>query len=214
MRSRTVVLALIALGLAFFSRPASANLITISVTGGPGIDQGAICLSGNSCPTTPAFTLSGTAAVSGSFVYNDVANTVSFTLNNLVPVSFSGAPFPQLAPGVFSATGIPVTSTPLGGGAYQLSQAGSATATTPSSFLPLSTTSNTPAVSGFGCLVNNIADQCGFSLGPGGWTVTDGSLNYNVFMTFNVNVVPEPATVALVGVGVLGLAVARQRRAV
>jgi hypothetical protein len=66
-------------------------------------------------------------------------------------------------------------------------------------------------VSALTCVVNTGADQCGFSLGPGGWTVTDGVKSYNVFMTFNVNV-PEPGTLALVSVGVLGLAL-RQRRA-
>jgi len=116
MRSRTVAVALIAFGLTCLSRPASATSITLPVTGGPGIDQGAICASGNSCPATPAFTLTGNAAVNGSFVYDNVINTVSFTLNNIVPVSFVGAPFPQLAPGLFSATGIPVISIPLGGG--------------------------------------------------------------------------------------------------
>jgi len=211
MRSRTVAVALIAFGLTCLSRPASATSITLPVTGGPGIDQGAICASGNSCPATPAFTLTGNAAVNGSFVYDNVINTVSFTLNNIVPVSFVGAPFPQLAPGLFSATGIPVISIPLGGGAYQIVQTAPASATAPLTFLPLSTTGNTPVVSALTCVVNTGADQCGFSLGPGGWTVTDGVKSYNVFMTFNVNV-PEPGTLALVSVGVLGLAL-RQRRA-
>ncbi|HBZ68327.1 MAG TPA: hypothetical protein DEP35_00625 [Deltaproteobacteria bacterium] len=217
MRSRTLAVALIALGLACVSKPASATLITLPVTGGPGVDQGAICVSGNTCPTTPAFTLNGNAAVNGSFVYDNVANTVSFNLNNIVPVSFVGAPFPALSPGLFSvlsSSAIPVTSIPLGGGEYEIVETGPATATAPLAWSPpFVTTGNTPVVSSLTCVVNTGADTCGFSLGPSGWTVTDGTTNYNVFMTFDVNV-PEPDTIVMLIMGVLGLAVTRQRRAV
>jgi hypothetical protein len=214
MRIRSWGVALIALALAGFSMRASATLVTLPVIGGQGMDQGEMCLVGPLCPGNPVLTLGGNAAVTGSFVFNDVANTVDISLTLTANASFGGLVFG--AGTTFAATGVPVMKIPLGGGAYEIVQAGAASGSVgvvPLGFLaPLS---SAPDVSGLTCLVNTGADQCGFSLGPGGYQVVDTSSStpLQVFQTFNVNV-PEPATFGLLGLGTGALVwVARRRNA-
>ena len=172
-------------------------------------------LSTNGCPTTPAFTLVGTVPVTGTLVYNDVANTLSFTLTNTSTVNFTPGPPPSLGAGQVFSGSAPVLALPLGGGALNLLSNGTGSATAPTTWAGLATVSNSPTVTSINCTLGTGADQCGFALGPGGWTVQDGTGNlYNVYLVFNVNTVPEPGTVAMLGVGLLGLVVAGRRRLV
>jgi hypothetical protein len=208
MRYRWMTAALAASALTVVSSQALA--LTLPVIGGPGLDQGQACLSGSLCPGTPTFTLGGPAPVSGSFTYNSGPGTVDFVLTLTGPAAFG--PVTVLAGTTFSATGVPVLSAPLGGGVVAISQSGFATGLVSPllSAPPLTVLANTPAVSALNCLIGTGADQCGVSLGAGGLTVNAGGPNYDVFLTFNVNV-PEPTTLALVLAGLGGLALRGRR---
>ena len=215
MRFRTMGVALIALGLAGVPLRSTAALITLPVLAGSALDQGEICLVGPLCPGNPTLTLTTNGAVGGSFVYDDVANTVSFSLTLLSPGIFTGGgPPAAVLPGtVYSAAGIPVVNIPLGGGQYEIVQAAPATATAVALWgAPYSQLPGLPAVSGLTCFVNTGADQCGVSLGPNGNSITDGAIPYQVFQTIDANV-PEPATIAFLGLGLLGLLAAGRRAA-
>ncbi len=211
MRFRWATLAFAALALTVASGPALA--LTLPVTGGPGLDQGQICPTASLCPGTPAFSLIGTAAVTGSFTYNVGPSTVDFVLTLVAPASF-GLPS-LLAGSTFSALGVPVISAPLGGGAFVLAQIAPATGVAAPVLLspafPL--LASTPAVSGLTCTVGTGADQCGVSLGAGGFTIDASPFGiFDAFVTFNVNV-PEPGTVVLLATGLAGIAFAGRRRA-
>jgi hypothetical protein len=216
MRFRSMGVALIALGLASVPLRVSASLITLPVLGGPGLDDGQVCPTALLCPGNATLALTTDGAVSGSFVYDNVGNTVSFSLTLLSAAVFTGGgPPASVLPGTaFTAVGIPVLNIPLGGGQYELVQIGPATAVVaPVGWgAPYSQIVFTPDVSSLVCVVNTGADQCGVSLGPGGNIITDGVSPYQVLETFNVNV-PEPTTMALIGFGVLGLAWAGSKRA-
>lgn len=123
MRFRWLAALGVALGLVAGSGSASA--ITLTVSGGNGLDQGQLCVSGSLCPGTPLFTLIGTAPATGSFSYDPVGMTASFTLTLTADANFGGELIQ--AGSTFQAAGVPVLSTPLGGGAIEIFQSGSAT---------------------------------------------------------------------------------------
>jgi len=215
MRFRPLGVALLTVGMLATAGRASATLITLPVIGGPGLVQGAICTTSVLCPSSPTLTLAADAAVTGSFVYDDVANTVSFSLSLAVPATFTGGgPTATLSGALYTGSGIPVMKIPLGGGAYQIIQVGSASGIAlPEVWgAPYSETIGVPTISGLSCTVNTGSDQCGVSLGPDGHQITDGSVPYQVFQTFNVNV-PEPATLAIVAAGLAGLLLASRHAA-
>lgn len=197
--------------LAVLMVPQTLLATTVTVSGGPGLDQGAICAIGTLCPSTPIFSLVGAAPVSGSFTYNSGPQTVDFTLTLLANASFGGPIL--LAGSTFSATGVPVFSTPFGGGVL-VSQSGAANGFAGPVFLspalPLS--ANTPVVSALTCLIGSgIGDQCGVSLGSGGLEINN---QFSAFLTFNTAVVPLPAAAWLFGSALGLVGVMRRRTAV
>jgi len=205
----------IALGLVVAANPAAAS--TVGVIGGPGLDQGALCVTGTLCPgTSPAFALIGGAAASGSFDYNPLTKMADFTLTLLSNASFGSETL--LKGSVFSAASVPVTLSSLGGGATEITQSGAATGLASVNFSPgLATILNVPSISGLTCSFGTGSDQCGVSLGAAGLEVGPDSkgLDYSAFLTFNVDVapVPLPAAAWLLLSGLGGFVAFRRKRA-
>ena len=208
----------VVLGLVLAPRPSLA--VTVDVIGGPGLDQGALCLTGLLCPgTSPAFSLMGAGnPANGSFVYTPGTpgtGTVSFTLTLTSNVSFGSETL--LAGSSFSAAGVPVSVTSLGKGAVELDQSGAASGLASVSFSPgLPAIQDAPAISGLTCSIGTGSDQCGVSMGSAGLEVGPaGAQDYNAFLTFNTNVAPVPLPAAawlmLSGLGCFA-ALRRKRR--
>jgi hypothetical protein len=191
--------------------PAATMAATLTVTGGPGLDQGQICVTGNLCPGTPAFSLISAAPVTGSFTYNAGPQTVDFSLTLTAPANFGAVSL--LAGSTFTATGVPVIALPFGPG-IQVVQVGAATGSaSPFSVTgPYGVLATSPAISGLTCSIGTGSDQCGVSVGAGGLQLSGPGGPYDTFATFNVNVVPVPAAVWLFG-SALGLMGVMRRRA-
>jgi hypothetical protein len=209
-RSRCRLPALAVL-LGIMAAPAATMATTLTVTGGPGLDQGQLCVSGNLCPGTPAFSLIGAAPVAGSFTYNAGPQTVDFTLTLTGNANFGATQF--LSGSTFTATGVPVIALPFGSG-VQVVQVGAASGTAfPFAATGFTVASANPTISGLTCSIGTGSDQCGVSLGAGGFQLSGGPGGpYDAFVTFNVNVVPVPAAVWLFG-SALGLMGVMRRRA-
>jgi len=193
-----LVYCLAVLGLIFAPRASIAS--TVSVTGGPGLDQGALCASTSSlCPgTNPTYGLTSDTGVSGSFTYNSATNSVDFTLTLTTNAVFGSESL--LAGSTFSAIDVAVTASTSHGIETLTQTAASATGlASVLNFNPtLSTIQNTPLVSGLSCQIGTSSGVCGVSLGAAGLEVgPDASgVDYNAFLTFNTNVTPIPLPAA------------------
>ncbi len=213
-----LILALV-LGFGLLPKTSRASIITLDVNGGYGLDQGDLCAttSGQTCPTDPTYTLSGSAAVSGSFTYNTVSELASFTLTLTRNADFGGEQ--MLAGSSFSGSGVSVQLTQLNATTQEITQIGGPVNGVASNvtFNPgLATIQGAPAISGLSCTIGSGTDVCGVSLGAGGleFGPDANGISYNSFLTFNVNALPVPLPGAgwLLLTGIVGFAGWTRRR--
>jgi hypothetical protein len=210
----TAVLAVVAV-----PRSAEASTVTLGVNGGPGLDQGQLCLSTQACPGNPAFQWVSGGAVSGFFSYDNVAGTASFSLTLTSDASFGGETL--LTGSTVSGSNVQVALLPLGGSGQQISQIGAPiNGSANLLFSPaLSAVQSTPVISGLSCTLGFSSNVCGVSLGSTGLVVgPNGSgNNYSAFLTFNVTATPVPLPAALPlllsGMGAGAAFLRRRRRA-
>lgn len=204
------------IGTAGAALPQAASALTVGVTGGSGLDQGALCLVGQTCPpgTATATSLVGTAPVTGSFVYNPLTQTMNFALTLTSNANFGTETL--LAGSSFSASGVAVTPVISGTTTSLTETVAPATGSASASFsAPLAAISTTPSVTGLSCLIVGSTGTCGVSLGATGLQYGTGAAGstYSAFLTFNTNVttVPLPASAWLLLSGLGGIGFARRR---
>jgi len=203
--------------------PASALIIGLTVNGGFGLDTARMC-SSTSCFTT-IWTNNTNYATTGTITLD----TTALTLNGTLSVSFSeitGAANNGITEIEFYTTTYTITNAPISIIAgtpttYQITGGNWATVD-PTTFTQVGTGggSTNPIWSGVrvtgscGLLAGNVG-QCGFTFGATGFTFGLGTppVTRAVQQTFNLAVVPEPTTVALLSAGIAGLGWAGRRRA-
>jgi hypothetical protein len=202
--------------------PQLASATTLTVTGGPGLDGGALCPSGGVfCPGTPDLALGGTTnPLSGSFTYNPTLNELSFDLTLTQAVTFSGSGGSEtFEPGTtFTATDVVVSAPTGSGGTVSASDvAGGAAATlyyvTSSSSTQQQLVDSSIFLASLSCQTLGASRQCGVILGEAGSNeLAAGPVsgeNYGGVLDLNVsvNVVPLPGAVWLLISGLGGLIV-------
>lgn len=221
------MLAAASLALAFGAAPRKASAETLTVTGGAGLDGGALCTSGGFfCPTTSDLTFPGSSnPVSGSFTYNSALSQLSFSLTLNEAVTFSGGGVSEtFEPGTtFTGNNLSVSAPTGSGGTVSTANvtggAESLFYVTSSQSSQQQLTNSSLFISSLTCQTVGAAEQCGLILGTGGSNEVPagpiGSQGYGGVLDFNVNVsptvVPLPAAAWLLVSGLGGLAGLRRR---
>ncbi len=218
-----------ALGL-FLAGPANATIISLSVSSG-GIDNARVCTS-VSCGTAPwvsttLYSVAGTVTIDTTLntlalgLFADTSVISGAVINGVTSLTFDDASYGGTVT-VTAAAG------PLGSTVYTISASQNASLSVPT-LTEAGGSSGAYArtairVTG-SCLISlDGTGQCGFTFGAGGTPSTtagqfyvgagDGfALNRYVRQTMNVGVVPEPGSLTLMLIGVIGLAAFGQRRA-
>ena len=221
MIRKGVCRALLMAGVLLASAPAMALTIPLTVNGGFGLDTARVCTS-TACLGT-LWTNNTNYATTGSITIDTTALTLNATLN----VSFSeitGAASNGITDLEFYNTTYTITNAPItivGGNTYQIT-GGNWSVVDPTTLTQVGTGGgstnpvfNSVRVTGSCLLVAGNTGQCGFTFGATNFPILLGGAapTRGVQQTFNLAVVPEPGTIALLGAGVLGLGWAGRRRA-
>lgn len=221
---RKTLWAAVLAGAVGLAGPASAVIINLSVASG-GIDRGQVCTS-VTCATVP-WQDDNTYGATGSIsIDDDGTPTISFGLfvdsSSISGAAINGVTALTFDDATYTATNITATAAagPLAGQTiYTIGAGQNATISVVSL---IETGGGTAAyvrsavrVTG-SCLVGGGTQVCGFTFGPAGTPSdttgrfyvggVDFALERYVRQTFDLGVVPEPGTVALLGLGLLGLA--------
>jgi len=233
LRSPLVLVVSLSSALLLAGSSAATTFTYYVVANGLGLDGGHACLStagSGSCAAEAKFSVGSTFPVSGSFSYDDVADTIDINLT-LATATMTGS-HDGVDSVVFTTVQYIVNDMPVllasGGNLFGASAAGTvagtyaqlngvSTVVGPDAFGPLGV-----GFSGFSCSGLDGVGLCGLTVGAsrdfalqvgttdhGGGVVGD-SLDFVHKFDFNV-VVPEPATAGLLGLGLVALAFARRR---
>lgn len=196
------------LGLGALGAPLTTLATTIEVGQGGGLDSGEICNTSTSACTL----LSTSGAMSGTLTYTpSTASTGTLTITSLELTS--GASFGSITVGAgstFSSNGISVSVATYGTGknAYtQYMQNPGAVTGTADLILPsgIIESTNAPLISSLVCDIGGGTNTCGFSFGPTGLDLTQGTSTYDALLTFNTTVVPLPGAAWLLLSGLSGV---------
>lgn len=213
--------AMMAVGMLLAVSPASATIINLTVNGGFGLDIGRACTSALCTSSTSPWTNNTNYATTGSISIDDSA----LTLNAVLSVSFSeitGAAANGITEIEFYTTTYTITNAPITIIAgtpttYQIT-GGNWSTVDPTTVTQIGTGGgstnpifNNVRVTGSCGLVAGNVGQCGLTFGFTNFS-SGAPLNRVIQQTFNLAVVPEPTTIALVGAGILGLGWAGRRR--
>src|SRR4029453_2695019 len=214
---------LLLVGAVFATAPASATIITLTVNGGFGLDSARTCIA-SSCLGSggQVWINNSNFATTGTITIDDVALTLSATLtvpfsnisgaadNGITDLQFSNTTYTITNAPITIATGSTTTYSITGGNfstvdPVTLTEVGTGGGSTNPIF-------NSVRVTGSCGLVAGNTGQCGLTFGRVNFQV-GAPLSRFVEQTFNLAVVPEPTTIALLGAGIVGLGWVGRRRA-